>query len=216
MPDSLGRQSGPQDGPPKDESKDGGWLHGLSHAEIAQRARFEELLESPDRLMMLAVQHNEVRRTRDGQSQRMPKRRLISPNKQPVNQIRALLERQLYNLPAPAPKMTTVQPPRDRSSSRDGGGGRDKDVKGKAFGASMPPPGPRRRRKRWGWADSDKSDRDDPDDDEGDEEDEGEGEGEAGDGDVLMVDDGAEPRGGVAVGVKRAAESEPDDEEGDG
>jgi len=31
-----------------------------------------------------------------------------------------------------------------------------------------------------------------------------------------MVDDGAEPRGGVAVGVKRAAESEPDDEEGDG
>jgi hypothetical protein len=38
-----------------------GWLHGLSYAEIAQRASLEEILESSDKLMMLAVQHNEVR-----------------------------------------------------------------------------------------------------------------------------------------------------------
>jgi hypothetical protein len=143
-----------------------------------------------------------------------------------VNQIRALLERQLHNLPPPAPKMTTIQPSRDRPTSRDGtGGGRDRDVKGRTFGASMPPVRPRRRRKRWGWADSDRSDRDGPDDDDDDdvEDEEGEDDGRdgdagvrAGDGDVLMVDERAERRSGAVVGVKRAADSEPDDEEGDG
>src|SRR5882724_400223 len=148
----------------------------------------------------------------------MLKRRLTLQT-QPVNQIRALLERQLYNLPPPAPKITTVQPPRDRTPSRDGGGGgRDKEIKGRTFGASMPPPRPRRRRKRWGWVESDRSDSDEPDDDDDeeyeDEEDDDEGDG-ARDGDVLMVDNGPERTGDAVAGVKRVAESEPDDDEGD-
>jgi hypothetical protein len=62
MADSPNPQGGPLGGNPTDAGNDDdGWLRGQSYAKIAQRAILEDLLESPDRLMMLAVQENEVR-----------------------------------------------------------------------------------------------------------------------------------------------------------
>jgi hypothetical protein len=140
-----------------------------------------------------------------------------------VNQICVLIERQLHNLPAPTPKMTTAQPPRDRASSSSRDGGRDKDGKGAVFAARMPPPGPRRRRRRrWGFAESDKSDDGGRDGDSDDEEEQGGGR-EGGDAaaraqgrDRGRVGEGSAKRIGAVAGVKRAAEGDPDDDEGDG
>jgi hypothetical protein len=62
MSDSNSEQSGPSSAAANnqnDGNNDAGPVY--SHAELARRAHIEDLLESSDRLLLLAVQRDEVR-----------------------------------------------------------------------------------------------------------------------------------------------------------